>query len=188
MRILALDASTKCGWALFENGAYARSGALPQIKVEDFNVNAEPNHSRFYPYNVVDAARQVAVKVGNLVGETGPDVVVVENTVRGRNRNTQRLLEFCHLEILRMLRNAVPVVYMDPSEWRKIVDMRLSVADKVNNKAVSAGKKRGRIKQKHLSVRMVNELYGLDLILKDNDQADAILLGLAYVTRSQKTK
>ena len=49
-----------------------------------------------------------------------------------------------------------------------------------------AGKKRGKISKKHLAVRMVNDLYGKQLKLKDNDEADAILMGQAYVNRSQK--
>ena len=39
----------------------------------------------------------------------------------------------------------------------------------------------GKVTRKHLAVRKVNELFGLDLILLDNDTADAILLGVAYL-------
>jgi hypothetical protein len=73
--------------------------------------------------------------------------------------------------------------YMDPSEWRKIVDLKLSKADKDNNKAVKKKEKRGKITRKHLSVRMVNEKFGKSLKIKDNDEADAILLGFAATVK-----
>jgi hypothetical protein len=188
-RLLALDASTKTGWALFVDGQYVQSGALPQVKVVNFNVNTDPELSPEYPYNVVDAAAAVAAAVEGLLSEHRPTFVVVENTNRGRNRHTQRILEFLHLELLKMLRaRQLPMAYMDSSDWRKLVEMRLSPADKINNRQVSAGKKRGRIKSKHLAVRLANERFGLALKLKDNDQADACLLGLAYCLSNSTTQ
>jgi Holliday junction resolvasome RuvABC endonuclease subunit len=180
MKVLALDASSKTGWATFTDGEYVDSGALEQVKIIDFNVNNDPNLSPHYPYNIIDAAEEVAQSILKLVDLNDPNIVVIENTVRGRSRDTQRWLEFMHSAILRILRHRVPVKYMDPSAWRKIVEMRLSNDQKKNNRDVSAGKKRGRIGKKHLSVNMVNEKYNLGLKLKNNDQADAILLGLAY--------
>lgn len=185
-RVLALDASTKTGWALFTEGSYVSSGALEPVRAVDFNVNKDPNLSPQYPYNIIDAAEGMAQSILTLVLENKPDSIVIENTVKGRNRHTQRLLEFIHSAILRALRGVAPLCYMDPSEWRSILGMRLSKDQKKNNKDVSAGKKRGRIGKKHLSVAMANERFGLSLKLKDNDQADAILLGLAYVTRHEK--
>jgi hypothetical protein len=187
MRVLALDASTKSGWAIFSDGKLTESGQLEQVSVENFNVNDDPNKQPIYPHNILEAAEKIGRRLQWFVKDNAPDIIVVENTVRGKNRHTQRLLEWIHLEIVRRLRNVAPIVYMDPSEWRAIVEMRLSKDDKKNNRDVSKGKKRGRIGKKHLSVRMVNERFQMSLKLKDNDRADAILLGLAYVTRSQKT-
>ncbi len=187
-RVLAIDASTKTGWALFSDGVYVDSGALEPVRAVDFNVNKDPNLSPHYPYNIIDAAEGMAQSILRLVNEHDPAMVVIENTVKGRNRHTQRLLEFIHSAILRALRGRVPMIYMDPSEWRKIVEMRLSNDQKKNNRDVSAGKKRGRIGKKHLSVAMTNEKFGLGLKLKDNDQADACLLGLAYTIRHEGPK
>jgi len=205
MRVLALDASLKSGWAVFEDGKLTGSGALNAVEVPDFNVQKDPNRSRFYPYSIVDAADAVADAVFQLSYETGGkvswtahghDVLVIENTNNGKNRHTQRLLEFIHMAILKKFRPVVPIVYMDSSEWRSVVGLKLSKEQQKNNKLVSAGKKKGqraevggkklgKITKKHLSVWMVNEKYSKSLLLKDNDEADAILLGLAYVTRSQ---
>ncbi len=186
-RVLALDLSTKVGWALFVDGVYEASGALPQVKIPDFNVNADPNLSPLYPWNLMDGADRVGQSIDELfVAKGTPATVVIEQTVRGKNRHTQRCLEWIHGAVLRAVRGRTTLCYLDPSEWRRIVDMRLSNEQKKNNKDVSAGKKRGRIGKKHLSVAMVNEKFGLNLKLKDNDQADACLLGLAYVTRRAK--
>lgn len=205
MRVLALDASLKSGWAVYEDGKLTASGALTKVDVQDFNVNKDPQLSRFYPYNIVDAAEAVAdaafqlsYETGGKVSWTNPghDVLVIENTNKGKNRHTQRILEFIHAALLKRFRSVVPIVYMDSSEWRRIVGMKLTKEQQKNNKLVSDGKKKGKkaevggkklgkIGKKHLSVWMVNEKFSKSLLLKDNDEADAILLGLAYVTRSQ---
>jgi hypothetical protein len=188
MRVLALDASTKSGWALFVDGKLSESGALAPVKIEDFNVNKDPQKSPKYPYNIVAGAEKIAELVHEqLVIHWPLDMVVIENTNKGRNRHTQRILEFIHFTLLKLLwLNKQPMVYMDTSEWRSLVGMWMSKEDLKNNREVKSGKKRGKISKKHLAVRMVNERYGKKLKLKDNDEADAILMGQAYVNRSQK--
>jgi Holliday junction resolvasome RuvABC endonuclease subunit len=144
-------------------------------------VNDFPEKNSAYPYNIIDAANNMAILVADLCDRFKPDVVVIENTVRGRNRNTQRLLEFIHKSVLDFLRDRFKIKYLDPSEWRKILEIRLSNDDKKNNRLVSAGKKRGRITKKHLSVRMANQIFDLKLKIKDNDVADALCLAKAYI-------
>lgn len=185
MRVLSLDASTKSGWALFIDGKLSESGALTPVKIEDFNVNKDPQKSPKYPYNIIDGAEDVARILMGKVNETRPDKIVIENTNKGKNRHTQRILEYIHFAFTRPFRNHPNLLkYMDTSEWRSGVGLWMSKDDLKNNKDVRAGKKRGKISKKHLAVRMVNELYGKKLKLKDNDEADAILMGLAYVKRS----
>ncbi len=185
MRVLALDASTKCGWALFVDGKLVESGALPPVSIEDFNVNDDPHLSPFYPYNVVYGARLIAKQCVDICYAKNPDVIVVENTNKGKNRHTQRILEFIHYVLLSKFEDRPWLIrYMDTSEWRKLVGLWMSKDDKKNNRQVSTGKKRGKITKKHLAVRMVNEKFHKSLKLKDNDEADAILLGLAFTLRS----
>lgn len=182
IRVLALDVSTKTGWASFLDGKYEKSGSLPQVKVSDFNVNKDPQLAPQYPFNIVRGAEEVANRIVALWSEFDRiDLVVIENTNKGKNRHTQRLLEWIHLTLLRNL--PTPAVYMDTSQWRSAVQLWMTKDDRKNNRDVSAGKKRGRINKKHLAVRMVNEIYGLKLKLKDNDEADAILMGRAYSIR-----
>jgi len=203
MRVLSLDASTKSGWALFVDGKLTDSGALTPVKIEDFNVNKDPQLSPHYPYNIFDGARQVSVLVHELLMKCSPvDVVVVENTNKGKNRHTQRFLEFMHFCILGMLRSVKqPMVYMDTSEWRQIMGLAATKEDKKSNAKLSKAKRvalaagvkldkktlgiKGKINVKHRAVRMVNEQYGKKLKMKDNDEADAILMGEAYCRRQK---
>lgn len=77
------------------------------------------------------------------------------------------------------------VHYRDPSAWRKILNLRLSPEQKANNKMVSQGKIRGRITPKHLSVLRANELFNLELLLKDNDKSDALLLAWSFIVEGK---
>lgn len=180
--ILALDLSTKTGWAFFNAVGKLEDYGQVVVEVEDFNVNNYPNLSKKYPYNIVSASNEMAEHILNLVECFEPEVVVIENTVRGRNRHTQRILEWVHKAVLDYLEEyCSKIMYLDPSDWRRILNMRLTKEDKKHNREVSQGKKRGRLTRKHLSVRMVNEQYNLELKLVDNDIADAIALGTAAI-------
>jgi hypothetical protein len=73
----------------------------------------------------------------------------------------------------------------------------MSKDDKINNKVLKKAKElaaatkskldkskvgiKGAVTKKHLAIRFVNATYGLDLKVKDNDIADAICLGAAYL-------
>ena len=179
MRILGLDVSTKTGWAVLEDGKYVEHGQF-KVVVEDFNVNDYPDRSPKYPSNMIKAADEMGKMVLQLVREKKADIVVIENTVKGRNRHTQRILEWIHKAIMDdFVAENVKFVYRDPSAWRNVLEMRLTNEDKLNNKLVKQGKKRGKVGKKHLSVRLANELFGLKLILKNNDISDALLLAAA---------
>ncbi len=181
MKVLALDISTKTGWSYFESAdSFPLYGTL-HVKVEDFNVNDHPELSPKYPFNIVIAADEMARQILDLYIKFLPDIVIIENTVKGRNRHTQRILEFLHKAVLDRFKDMrMKLKYIDPSRWRSVLEIRLSNDDKINNKLVNQGKKRGKITKKHLSVRAVNSLYNLKLKLKDNDIADSICLGRAF--------
>jgi hypothetical protein len=40
---------------------------------------------------------------------------------------------------------------------------------------------KGKVTKKHLSVRWVNETFGFNMKVKDNDICDAVCLGSAYI-------
>lgn len=184
-RILALDLSSSTGYAVLEvagTETYLVDYGTIRIPAKDFNVNDFPNKSELYPYNIVDAADEMACNIRQIIENENVEKIVIENTVRGRNRHTQRLLEFIHKSVLDVIQDRRDkVTYLDPSEWRKILSLRLSAEDKKHNAMVKKKLAKGKITHKHLSVRMSNELFDLELKLKDNDIADAVLLGYAYL-------
>jgi hypothetical protein len=191
MKVLALDVSTKTGWAVFTDGKLGEYGLIknPQ-KIQEYGK---------YPWCYLNATEAMAQQLLVLAQKEQPDIIVIEETNGSRSRYTQKVLEFLHCNLLVRLADGFNgrVFYVNSSEWRKTIGMAMSKEDKkANHKlhvekclAATVGRKmdkaklgiKGKITKKHLSVRWVNETYGLDFRIKDNDIADAICLGSAYI-------
>lgn len=199
--ILALDLSTNAGYAVM-----SKEGE--RIRLHTWGVISSPStDDAAYPFNYINRARVIADLVWTVIGRNTPvdgngcfDAVVIEETNKGKNRYSQKMLEFIHMAVLELLEeNAATnsVKYINTSDWRKILGVYLSKDDKKLNtrlsKAKSAAKKagtkldkkelgiRGKINKKHIAIRTVNAMFGLDFKPKDNDVADAICLGAAYL-------
>lgn len=180
MKLLSLDISTHTGWAVFDDKKLVEYGVL-NVKVDDLNFKPDPSKSPKYPRNILNASSGMLYLIVELLEKFKPDVVIAENTVKGKNRHYQRLLEWFHKDIIDyFIDHNINFVYTDPSEWRKKLSIRLSKEEKKNNRDVSLGKKRGRITKKHLSVNETNKRYFLKLKLCQNDIADAIMVGTSY--------
>jgi Holliday junction resolvasome RuvABC endonuclease subunit len=186
MKTLALDLSTKTGWALFDGAQLVSFGNLTLPKsVKDYGN---------YPLGWLDAINEMTQCVVNVVTTTKPDIIIIEETNLGRNRYSQKILEFLHYSILLWLKcnTVTPIKYVSTSSWRKALQLFLTKDDKKNNTKVNRANREGlskkelglsgKVTQKHLSVRFVNALFKLELKLKDNDIADAVCLGWAYQT------
>jgi hypothetical protein len=178
MKILAIDLSTKPGVALLD-------GERPLFHTTLFNDLTKRDFGT-YPENMLKMTYYVINKLTNLthklISEHGrPDLIVIEETVPGRETYSQKQLEWLHFWLCQKLIGEFQIVpkYIRTGDWRKTLNMRLSKEDKKNNQLVSKGKKRGRIGKKHLSVRMANARWNLSLKIKDEDAADALNLGLA---------
>lgn len=199
MRVLAFDASTHAGWALLEG---ERGAVKPQIASMGL-VENDRSIQAFgsYPNNYLAAASSIAERLAALVFQHRPDVIVIEETNMGRSRYAQKILEFIHCSLLSRLTSqspSVPIVYISSSTWRKVLDIRLDIEQRKNNIKITKAKKlhsdtgiplavakrqlgvKGKVTKKHLSVNRINEVYDLGFKVKDNDTAEAILLGLAF--------
>lgn len=190
-RVLSLDLSTSTGYALLDGEKIEQCGVLANGKTA-----AE---YAAYPWGVVQAAVSIAAKVHALVQNTGHiDSIVIEETNLGRNRYSQKQLEFIHFAVLEVLRDtAIPVHYLSTGVWRKHLGIFLSKDDKRQNSRLQRAKRaaanagqsldkkelgiRGKVNKKHIAIRYVNERFNLALKAKDDDVADAICLALAYV-------
>lgn len=179
--------STKTGYAVLNRtdlvgyGLVNRSGRAmdgdTQLKVED--------------YGFISDAEDIALGVVKAVSDNSPAYIYIEQTNKGRNRTSQKQLEFIHYAVLKALSDkgyATKVRYVDTSAWRKELKIKLSKEDSKHNKLVKAKKIRGKITTKHLACRWANETYNLDLLLKDNDIADAIAVatyGFIYESKDK---
>lgn len=196
MKVLALDISTYTGYAVLERhentyGLWSYGTIFNDQSVLEFGQ---------YPYCYLSAAEAIAFKLRDVVFRLQPDAIVIEETNKAKARYTQKILEFIHCCLLKEL-SKTPyrdrVHYINTSDWRQSLDVYLSKEDKKNNsklsKAKSKAKKegvkldkkslgiRGRVNKKHVAIRTANEMFGLSLIKKDEDVADAICLGAAYI-------
>lgn len=201
MRVLALDISTHAGYAVLDG----EMGQKPTLECMGIAQNLETVLAQGpYPWCYVAAATKLALQLWNLAFKYKPDVIVIEETNLGRNRYTQKLLEFIHFDTLMQLHSLLDttkVIYISSSEWRSNLGLLMSKEDKKNNALLSKAKRvaaaagakldkkalgvRGRVSKKHLAIRYVNENFGLNLKVKDNDIADAISLGTAYFNNAR---
>lgn len=196
MRVLALDLSTNTGWASLVGELNHRES----VTIEKTGNLEAPPVKEPYPFNYVNRAMLLAHKLIELVDEIGPDYIIIEETNLGRNRYSQKMLEFIHFAF-NFLWDAEPrpqqrVYYVSSSSWRSNLGLHLTKTDKKQNSRLARAKRkarqsgdkldraklgiRGRINKKHVAIRFVNECFQLQLKVKDNDIADAICLGLSY--------
>lgn len=199
-RILALDVSTKTGWASMVSGpndiALEAYGTIPQI------------HTPFgqYPASFIDWAYQCFAKIEELIDRFAPDVLVIEETVAGsKGVYTQKILEFIHFLLAKFIKeSSIKAIYLLTGEWRSQVGCKMTKEESKHNLTVKKykkkndtkiaydenGKRIGRLTKKHINVRRANEVFGKflkePLKKKDEDTADSLLLGYCYHLRRIK--
>lgn len=187
MKILSLDVSSKTGWAFFlrENDLHLEEYGL----IETIKPNCE------YPRQMLLWSKNAFVAIKGLIEEFDPDQIIIEETSKGsKNHLSQKFLEFVHFQLATYIvsRN-IPVHYFQTGTWRFIIGAKMNKTEKENNKKIKKakeqgvsvvknedGKRIGRITKKHINVRLANETFGLNLKLKNNNEADAIGMGIAY--------
>lgn len=153
MIILALDISTKMtGYAVYNNHELIASGFAASTKE-----------------NVYDRIQIITAKIKDIVQEYKPDKVVAEEPepafVRN-NLNVYRKLTFAHGDLCMMLHKyKLTMELCTSSHWRALVGIK-----------TGRGVTRAMLKPKDIA--KVKELYNKDV---NDDEADAILIGLAYV-------
>jgi len=192
MKVLALDVSSKTGWALFdEQGKPVKWGTLfPDKAVTEFGK---------YPFNYVYHAYYTADRiVEEIVLPNGYPMldIVIEETNASKQNYSQKMLEYIHYALIERLgkMGAMKVVYLRTGEWRKHVGAKMSKEEKALNSKIARIKKKtgkklakidgkvvGKKGRKHVAIRRVEEIFGIEMQRKEEDAADALLLGLGYL-------
>ena len=228
MKVLALDISTNAGWALLEKEEHGMALLGPHGLIKKEKRATEYGK---YPRSYRLAAKAIADRLIFLVQTHRPDVVVIEETNQGKNRYTQKLLEWIHLYVqLAWDSNDVgwviegpsddppgfnrnmawvqpDLVYISTGTWKQVLGLKKPKDAKKNDqllklaksaalarfdegtqgyrRILNEGKRRlgikGKWNKKMLAVNYVNAAYDLNWKLKDNDVAEAICLGLAFI-------
>jgi hypothetical protein len=201
-RILALDVSSKTGFAVLDVDEDSNPVGIQLSDCGLIRMPVPLDEAGIYPWNYITSSKKMGAELCKLVAKYGPRVVVIEETNRGKQRYSQKLLEFLHGALLNNLSNITngvqtpAVFYLSTSEWRSRLGIRLSKEDKKNNGKLNRAKRiaggnirlvdkkslgiRGKVTPKHLAVKHVNEEFGLNFKVKDNDIADSICLGEAF--------
>lgn len=193
MYTLSLDISSNTGWAILnsENKSLKAWGNIWNDKVvHEFGE---------YPWSYLLAAQSISENIVKLVTQFKPNCIVIEETNKAKARYTQKFLEFIHCCVLKELYASSPasVFYISTSIWRRQVGIELTKEQKKQNAKLSKAKSKaggsltpaqkkdlgikGKITKKHIAVTEVNRRFGLDFKQKDNDVAEAILLGVAFL-------
>jgi hypothetical protein len=196
-RVLSLDVSTKTGWAFMLS-------SKDDLQLQAFGMIEQiPEPPGVYPSNYVNWAYLVFGKIVDLIEMFAPDCLVIEETVAGsKSVYSQKILEFCHFLLAKFIRDTgIKVVYFLTGEWRSVVNCRMTKEELLRNKKVRdykiknktkvakdlEGKRIGKITKKHVNIRRANEIFGEFLLAplrkKNEDEADALLLGYAYHLR-----
>ena len=199
-RILALDISTKTGYALVMSshlGLKLESyGTLPQIH--------QPEGK--YPDTFVDWSTLCFNEIRNLIINFNPDVLVIEETSKGsKNAMSQKVLEFIHYNMAKFIKETgIRSEYVMTEQWRREIGCQMSKEEKLRNKEVRTykkknktsiayninGKRTGLIGRKHVNIRRVSEIFGdqlkSPLKRKDEDLADGLGLAACYHMRRLK--
>ncbi len=201
-RVLALDVSTKTGYALIimDSKGYKLEtyGTLDQVHTPEGS----------YPQSFVVWAYEVYQNIEGLIEDLTPDCLVIEETSAGSKAiYTQKILEWIHFLLARFIKEtSIEANYIMIEEWRRETGCKMNKAEKLRNKYVRDYKKKhktklardkngkivGLITRKHVNVRRMNELFkdqlSEPLRQKDEDQADALGLAVSYYLRCKRVK
>jgi len=193
VKVLSLDISSSTGWAWLDTEIGPGSLIYGCIQLEK-----KAREYGKHPYGFKHAAEDMASRLKALSEQHPSDVIVIEETNGGgRARFTQKYLEYLHFATLNTLPEDGRIVYVSTSDWRKVTETHLSKEDKNRNAKLSRHKKNaslrgtkldkkslgiaGKTTIKHVAIRRVRELYGIELLKTQDDPADAILLLHSFI-------
>lgn len=154
-KLLSLDTSTSItGYCLYKNAEYQKSGILCS-KDEKADL------------------KNMCLCLWDLLNEIKPDIIVIETPSVTKNAHTQRALVIVYaaVYIWSILHDNTFFYAMRPTEWRKHCS-----DDEWRKKIIK--KKRPELKK--LAVLEVEKLFP-NISLYSDDEAEAILIGLAYI-------
>lgn len=198
---LALDPSSRTGYAIFENHKILEYGLIEkEIKNFKFDVSNYTQLAPDYPMNFIEATSCMAKEIMNIIKKHDVEYVVLEHSESSMHRFSQKYLEWLHQALcLSFYKNKIKFQYLLNSDWRKATkcylkdwpeyDKHNKEVRKLKKSAIptasgsKVAKKDGKIvtiiDHKKLSMLVASKYIGKTI---DNDNtSDAILCGLAAI-------
>lgn len=207
MITIALDLSTKPGYALFKDRKRLASGtSFPKRDLSKINLDYPHNYLK-YVQEIVDLLLE-RVNFQLSSSKVHPHAVknvVIEETTASSQNYSQKKLEFIHYEFLKQATGLyvnAKFSYIRDGVWKNVCEARMTDVDKKHNakfarlakkrkkeegvsRVISVtdrqGNKLRKVDPKYVYIRRANELFGLNLTKDDEDQAAALLIGLGYL-------
>ena len=199
IRYISLDISTNTGYAVFEDDQLIKYGVFTH-KVEEYKADIKTyvDLPKCYPDNFLKTVKAITDQCIQTIQENNIEMVIIEHPESGKQRLSQRLLEWTHLTLVNELnRNKIPFKYILVNDWRAVVKCYLKYwpehkdwnkqVRKAKAKAIPTkkgnlvpkidGKRVSTVNQKKLSIMIANNYYNLEI--KDNNIADAINMARA---------
>ncbi len=200
-RVLSLDLSSKTGYALLVSSneimvleAYGQVDKIPCPENET------------YPGSYVTWAYNCFEKVEELIERLKPDVLVIEEVTKSKNALSQKFLDYIHFLVSKFIQETgIKNFWFQTGDWRREVGSYMNDAEKKRNKEVKkykkehkskiaydivTGKRIGIIGKKHVTIRLINEVFKVylkePLIRKEEDTADGIALAYCYHLRRKR--
>jgi Holliday junction resolvasome RuvABC endonuclease subunit len=155
-----------------------------------------------YPGSYVTWAYKCFEKVEELIEWLRPDILVIEEITKSKNAMSQKFLDFVHFLVCRFIQETgIRNIWFQTGDWRKEIGSYMNETEKKRNKEVKKykkdhksklaydinGKRIGMIGKKHVTIRLINEVFKdqlkVQLKRKDEDTADGISLAFAYHKR-----
>lgn len=199
-RVLSLDLSTKTGYALL---LLSDEGICLEAYGQVDKISCPENES--YPGSYVTWAYMCYQKVEELIEKYQPDVLVVEEVTKSRNPFSQKILDYLHFLVAKFIQETgIKNVYFQTGDWRSEIGSYMNSEEKKRNKAVREykkknktniaydinGKRIGLIGKKHVTIRLINDVFkdqlAKPLKRKDEDTADGIALSYCYCLRRKR--
>jgi len=133
LKVLSLDISSETGWSLFDNAKLISYGQ----SISSVRGGQEGD----YPLNIIRAAKLMADELAVIIKENDVHFVVIEETNLGKNRYSQKVLEFFHCVIVDTInafsgKSETQIKYLDSSEWRAALGLALSSDQRKENKNI----------------------------------------------------
>lgn len=157
MKVLGLDLSTKTGWSVLDRAPDGSIGL-----VEYGRLVVLPDSSVEYPFNMIECSKSIANKLSVIAELHSPNAIIIEETNKGKNRFSQKQLEFIHFAVAEKLRGQ-RLIYVDTSAWRKTLNVNLN-GDELQQRKDFKTAKRERQKQAEDEVWVfLKDAYEVDL-------------------------